>query len=276
VNKRNAFTLVELLVVISIIALLMSILMPSLSAARENAFRVVCISNTKNIALANEIYANEYDDRYVPVRDDRMNSLLPGDPKGDQRSWAANMRFRTIVGYLGKNIDDALLKIDPAYEDVLTIVPEDFQCPSDRVVKKNQISGYDTLWSYGYNVTDWAEEFGTRWFSPGSPNIIYGHIRSRVRQPASKLAFIDSCDWWVQWYSANYIDAWDVFGQVPPDVYNPPYGGPVLYRHSESAVIGFYDGHVECQGKERVFDHDDFNANPQRPGMWVGNEDDWP
>ena len=57
--KRKGFTLIELLVVVAIIALLISILLPSLSRARELAKRAVCASNLRGIGQGNHIYSND-------------------------------------------------------------------------------------------------------------------------------------------------------------------------------------------------------------------------
>jgi prepilin-type processing-associated H-X9-DG protein/prepilin-type N-terminal cleavage/methylation domain-containing protein len=58
-SVRPAFTLVELLVVIGIIAILIGLLMPSLSRARENARRVNCMSNMRQLTTAWVAYAQQ-------------------------------------------------------------------------------------------------------------------------------------------------------------------------------------------------------------------------
>ncbi|MGC8560828.1 MAG: type II secretion system protein [Phycisphaerae bacterium] len=59
-SSQDGFTLVELLVVISIIALLISILLPSLVKARHEALRIVCASNLRSLGQACRVYADTY------------------------------------------------------------------------------------------------------------------------------------------------------------------------------------------------------------------------
>src|SRR5689334_24396083 len=82
-SSRRGFTLVELLVVIGIIALLISILLPSLNRAREQANRIKCASNLKQIGLSIQIYANENKGAFPRTYFDAIAApALSGDNNG--------------------------------------------------------------------------------------------------------------------------------------------------------------------------------------------------
>jgi prepilin-type N-terminal cleavage/methylation domain-containing protein/prepilin-type processing-associated H-X9-DG protein len=74
--NRSGFTLVELLVVIGIIALLLSVLMPSLGKARAAAMQVRCAHNLKQIYLAMNLYLGANEDTY-PCADDPVSAEPP-------------------------------------------------------------------------------------------------------------------------------------------------------------------------------------------------------
>jgi hypothetical protein len=65
-SLKTGFTLIELLVVIAIIAILAAILFPVFAQARESARATACLSNTKQIALGQLMYAQDYDETIIP------------------------------------------------------------------------------------------------------------------------------------------------------------------------------------------------------------------
>ncbi len=67
-RRTRAFTLIELLVVIAIITMLISILLPSLSAAREQARSSVCLSNLKRLGMGMMLYMNDNGEKFPPFR----------------------------------------------------------------------------------------------------------------------------------------------------------------------------------------------------------------
>ena len=79
-GRARAFTLIELLVVIAIIALLLGILLPSVSSARASAQRVVCQSNMRQLELAHQLYIEDYNGRFIDA------ALPHGSLAGDVRS----------------------------------------------------------------------------------------------------------------------------------------------------------------------------------------------
>jgi len=285
-RKSKGFTLVELLVVISIIAMLLAILMPSLQKAREVAKRIICSDHLKTFGLANVAYATQFNGRYVPVRYKDSSSV--------NQSWLTNKAFRTLCQfdkYL--KAEDYQLNKDGSKTVLSYDLPNAYLCPSDTIsaYKKNRMfrdNAY-VLLSYGYNFTEWYApdaDWSSGWYNYRLGEDA-GHKLANVKTPASKLAFTDSVDWWVWWKGSDYSGAensgkgWDTLGQASAQTYKDAgVHGPVIYRHSEGAVIGFYDGHCKYLKKQEIYvkaDREQITVNGKTtrvsPGIWVSDID---
>ncbi|HTV39065.1 MAG TPA: prepilin-type N-terminal cleavage/methylation domain-containing protein [Candidatus Sulfotelmatobacter sp.] len=88
-RKRNAFTLIELLMVIAIIAILAAILMPVLEQAKQRAWTGQCISNLRQIGMGMKMFADENGDMYPESGGDiYWNATDAAPPVGSgKQSW---------------------------------------------------------------------------------------------------------------------------------------------------------------------------------------------
>ncbi len=81
-TKREAFTLLELLVVLAIISILVAVIIPSLSKARENARRSICLSNLKQIGASATMYSDDHSGAFPNAFDgtsDGNSNIETGD-----------------------------------------------------------------------------------------------------------------------------------------------------------------------------------------------------
>jgi len=84
-KKRNAFTLIELLMVIAIIAILAAILLPVLQQARQRAWTGQCISNLRQIGMGMKMFADDNGDMYPESGADIYWNAI--DPVTGKQSW---------------------------------------------------------------------------------------------------------------------------------------------------------------------------------------------
>jgi len=142
-RRHAAFTLVELLVVISIIALLIAILLPSLRKARQQARATLCLSQLHTLGQGIAMYALDNNDVMVPCR-------MPDF--GDGINWrayvAGGMKYRpTFLAILGAYVGV------PAFDD-----PQEIKAGTDSSGEKGDRQNYSNPVYVCPAVADWTDE----------------------------------------------------------------------------------------------------------------------
>jgi len=246
-EKRKAFTLIEMLVVISVISLLLAILMPALSAAKARSHDIVCKSNIHQLLLASIGYANEHDGFYVPAASDMWDS--PGLHRWHGSRDTLDDKFDAAKGPLVGYLADGRVKECAAKVD--------FVKGRDWDTNYEQGCG-----GYGYNMA----YIGSRLWQSGICNTqawknayAWTTRMTEISIPAKTLMFADTA----MAKDENFFIEYS-FAEPPFTVYNGRavtsfYMSPSIhFRHSNHANIGWADGHIsqsslKSSGSENIY-----------------------
>ncbi len=237
----KGFTLVELLVVISTIALLLALLMPALAAARSQAHGIVCRSSIRQIVLANTGYATENDGFYVPAARDM------GDGASRHR-WhgvriAPDKPFKASEGPLAGYLADGQIKECPAR--VHFVESDDWDTSFER-----------GCGGYGYNMA----YLGSRLWDAGMVGVqAFQQAYARtarvheVANPGQTLMFADTAMGNNGTSLIEYSFAEPPFavfgGRVMTDFRMSP---SIHFRHGDLANAGWADGHAGVQSMAKL------------------------
>ncbi|MCC7376476.1 MAG: type II secretion system protein [Verrucomicrobiales bacterium] len=136
-RRKRAFTLIELLVVIAIIAILASMLLPALAKAKAKAQGISCLSNNKQLVLAWQLYADDYEDRCannftIDGTIDAITTKKFNNWVNNQMTWGAGS---SVADISNTNVEWVVNGVLGKYTGGAVGI---YQCPADKFVSPAQ------------------------------------------------------------------------------------------------------------------------------------------
>ena len=241
----TGFTLIELLVVVAIIALLVAILVPSLTRARELTKRTVCLANLHHMSIALVVYANDYDS-YMPTN---IDWLFVSDPYYLGPPWYGH----EITGKLTALSTDMRLGLGKLFPDYSS-VGDIFWCPGlnppELPDSSNQMQPVDT-----FHLPNLTEDPGG--WSMGAYAMYSGYWKQPNERPGSGVYEVKpfltkpnmaiAADYfWGSSYVPNHEEGWNVAWANGSASWVPA-GHGYHVRMNEAQVSYYLNFHTELE-----------------------------
>ncbi|HXG24568.1 MAG TPA: prepilin-type N-terminal cleavage/methylation domain-containing protein [Chthonomonadales bacterium] len=227
--KGRGFTLIELLVVIAIIAILAAILFPVFAQAREQARKISCVSNMKQIILATIQYAQDYDGAYPQPDVPNLLAVNPPDVCGE--GYTGHDSFRENLITVGTQLDPYIKSGTPGFS------PKNiWKCPSDDNVPLGA----------GHYVP------GQRWTSYHYRFYFIACVVPCVGMPApykNNITREAAVQWPAEIYAFHENTIFHSRGETFVD---PELGNRLGWTRNARMNFAFLDGHVKTEPVSRV------------------------
>ncbi len=222
----RAFTLMEMLVVISIITLLISIMLPSLGKSKENARRTICMANSRAQVQACDAYSINNQDYFPPSMD------------ANGQNWAYSFDLRASVASGIRPAKGMGLTLTGRYMDEQ---PAAFHCPS----MDTSAAAPTNYHSMDVNISNWWNSVGASYWKDPAYNTFRITVAYSYRAPS----------WWLTSAGNKYIRQ----GKMGPrfvvnaDIMDPRFG--MLYTHRDGYNFTRIDESTEWRADpSRVFE----------------------